>query len=375
MVKQLDLCAGELVEVRTKEEILSTLDQNGQLDNLPFMPQMFDYCGKQLRVYKRAHKTCDTVNRPSGRTMPNAVHLEGVRCDGAAYGGCQAGCLIFWKEAWLKRPSGSQRSLARLEHRDNSESGAPYGRCSEADVWDGTRSGDDGNDPTYVCQVTRLPAATGELSPWDIRQYIEDYRSGNVDLKTILAGFLYATYNNTINLGIGVGAILRWFYDRFQALRGGVPYPRHRGKIPEGQPTPAVTLNLRPGELVRIKSYREILETLNTTNKNKGLYFDAEMVPFCGGTYRVRTRVGRILNEKTGKMTVMKNERIILSEVFCLACYSEERYFCPRSIYSFWSETWLERVAPNTLASDVKACEDGPAKIETQRFVADTVVP
>jgi hypothetical protein len=35
--------------------------------------------------------------------MENAVHLTGVRCDGQAHGGCQAGCLIYWKEAWLKR--------------------------------------------------------------------------------------------------------------------------------------------------------------------------------------------------------------------------------------------------------------------------------
>ena len=26
------------------------------------MPQMFEYCGKRFKVYKRAHKTCDTVN-------------------------------------------------------------------------------------------------------------------------------------------------------------------------------------------------------------------------------------------------------------------------------------------------------------------------
>jgi len=362
MEQRLDLHAGELVEVRTKEEILSTLDKNGQLDNLPFMPQMFEYCGKQLRVYKRAHKTCDTVNRSSGRTMASAVHLEGVRCDGAAYGGCQAGCLIFWKEAWLKRPSGSEPSPFRLEQRPDRESGVPDRGCAEANVWAGTKNGSDSNDPTYVCQTTRLPAATGDLSPWDIRQYVEDYRSGNVDMKTILAGFFYATYNNTVNLGIGVGAILKWFYDRFQALRGGVPYPRRYGKIPEGQPTPTATLNLRPGELVRVKTYREILETLNTKNKNRGLYFDAEMVPFCGGTYRVRTRVGRFLNEKTGKMMVMKNERIILEDVYCRACYSEERHFCPRAIYSFWSETWLERLGPDARESDVKACQFEPAK-------------
>ena len=56
------LCAGDWVEVRSKEEILETLDKNGRLDGLPFMPQMFKYCGQRFQVYKRAHKTCDTVS-------------------------------------------------------------------------------------------------------------------------------------------------------------------------------------------------------------------------------------------------------------------------------------------------------------------------
>ena len=29
------------------------------------------------------------------------VLLEGARCNGAAHDGCEAGCLIFWKEEWL----------------------------------------------------------------------------------------------------------------------------------------------------------------------------------------------------------------------------------------------------------------------------------
>jgi len=52
---------GDWVEVRSKEEILRTLDKQGKLDGLPFMPQMFKYCGKRFRVYRRAHKTCDTI--------------------------------------------------------------------------------------------------------------------------------------------------------------------------------------------------------------------------------------------------------------------------------------------------------------------------
>src|SRR4051812_1539103 len=94
--------SGDWVEVRTKAEILSSLDNSGRLDGLPFMPQMFHYCGKQFRVFKRAHKTCDTISGTyEGRQLSDSVHLD-LRCDGQAYGGCQAACLIFWKEAWLK---------------------------------------------------------------------------------------------------------------------------------------------------------------------------------------------------------------------------------------------------------------------------------
>ena len=83
--------------------ILSTLDARGRLDELPFMAEMFRYCGRTFQVSKRAHKTCDPAVGIIGRSMTNTVHLENLRCDGAAHDGCEADCLIFWKEAWLKR--------------------------------------------------------------------------------------------------------------------------------------------------------------------------------------------------------------------------------------------------------------------------------
>src|SRR6267143_3601718 len=95
------LRAGDWVEVKSKEEILNSLDSRGQIEGLPFMPQMFQYCGQRFKVNKRAHKTCDTVNQTGGRRLAGGVHLE-LRCDGEAYGGCQAACLIFWKDVWLK---------------------------------------------------------------------------------------------------------------------------------------------------------------------------------------------------------------------------------------------------------------------------------
>src|SRR4051812_46349008 len=123
------LKAGEWVEIRSKEEILRTLDSNGQLDGMPFMPGMFQHCGKRVRVFKRAHKSCDTVNRPVGLKLRNAVHLEQLRCAGAEYGGCQAGCLLFWNTAWLKR-------LPAQEDESASASTGGLG-CTEESVWAG----------------------------------------------------------------------------------------------------------------------------------------------------------------------------------------------------------------------------------------------
>ena len=68
--------------------------------------------------------------------------------------------------------------------------------------------------------------------------------------------------------------------------------------------------------------------------------------PYCGGTYRVLKRVTKIIHEKTGKMLEMKTPSFILDSVICQSRYSECRLFCPRSIYSYWREIWLERVGP-----------------------------
>jgi hypothetical protein len=339
---------GDLVEVRSKQEILGTLDEMGRMEGLPFMPQMFQYCGKRFKVYKRAHKTCDTVFPVRGRRLSDSVHLD-LRCNGEAYGGCQAACLIFWKTAWLKPATQNGTPIVLSSRSEPLQTEPPVisASCTEADVCAGTITGDpkatDG--PRYICQATQLPYFTTTLCWWDIRQYLEDFTSGNVTFGRFLRGLIYASYNNLINSGIGVGRLLRWLYDSFQSLYGGIPYPRRSGTIPVDQPTPQCTLNLQPGELVRVKSYKEILATLNTKNMNRGLYFDAEAVPYCGGTYRVWSRVNKYIDEKTGKLILMKNSSILLEGGWCRSRYSECRMFCPRSIYTWWREIWLERVS------------------------------
>lgn len=337
---------GEWVEVRSKGEILRTLDERGELEGLPFMPEMFTFCGGRFRVYKQAHKTCDTVFPTRGRRLDRTVHLE-TRCDGQAHDGCQAGCLIFWKEAWLRPVNGELGPAARATsgtgYPDRGNEATP--RCSEGEVWARTRASDGNGDPVeYVCQATQVPYATRRLVWWDVRQYVRDYWSGNVGLWQILKGLTYATYYNISRAGVGVGPAMRWIYDRCCPVWGGTKFPWRSGPIPSGQPTPAAELDLQPGDVVRVRSHDEIVQTLNTETRNRGLAFDAEMVPYCGGTYRVLKRVTKLIDEKNGRMQQMRTPAVILDAVVCQGRYSSCRLFCPRSIYPLWREIWLERV-------------------------------
>jgi hypothetical protein len=327
---RLDLRAGDWVEVRSVEEIPATLDDLGSLDALPFMPEMLQYCGRRFRVFKSAHKTCDTIATYKNRRMNNAVHLEGLRCDGAAHGGCQAACLLFWKEAWLKPVHGPESTGVRAEEALTKVDGLS-GKASHCDLGTLTRAvrvkagTPESPEELYRCQATELVRATTPLKWWDPRQYLRDLLSRNVGLWDFLRYGALGT--------LKAGMRLYWRLGDYWEIRGSA-----------GDKTPAANLNLRPGELVQVRPKKEILGTLNVEAKNRGLSFDVEMMPYCGRTFRVLSRVEKIINDKTGKMIHLPNGCIILDGVMCSGCLSRRRMFCPRAIYPYWREIWLKRV-------------------------------
>jgi hypothetical protein len=359
-VQEAQLRAGDWVEVRSKEEILETLDKNGRIEEMPFMPQMFQYCGQRFQVYKRAHKTCDPIYSVAGRRLNNAVHLA-LRCDGKAHGGCQVGCLLFWKDAWLKRVNADSSDVSPAR-ADNGFSGKQP-RCTEQDVLKATtRPAEIGEKETrYVCQTTQLPEFTKALPWWSPAQYVEDYLSGNTTIPNIARGFFYTVF---VQYPTRV-AFARYTYNTLQALIGGAPSPVNVGLIRPGRPHPFVDLKLQTGDLVRVKSHQEIRATLSRNNKNRGLSFDVEMVPFCGHVYCVRTRVDRFIDEKTGRMMSLKTPAVILEGVSCQSRFSKRRMFCPRGLHSWWREVWLERVSEAVIG------EADPAPCETLQLQAD----
>ena len=329
----LALKVGDLVEVRSAEEIRATLDENGELDGLPFMPEMLAACGRRLTVHKVAHKSCDNIARTGMRRMTDAVHLTGARCDGSAHGGCENACSLYWKDQWLKRVDPDDPAPATPDPGHRVLLPLLLEKAQREPFEDG--------EPRYACQATEMLRATPQPLPRsDVSQYRDDIRSGNASVLAVLRAFLIDVFNHYQDLSVR-------FLPRPLRLRGGLHWGFVRGRVTSGR-TPTAHLDLRPGELVRIKSREEIMATLDANLLNRGMGFEAEMSRFCGRTARVKARANRCVDERTGRMLLMKNPCIILEDIVCEGAFTAN---CPREFVCWWREVWLERVEPVRPAS------------------------
>jgi hypothetical protein len=115
--KVLNLQPGEWVEVKSKEEILATLDEKDAYKGLGWMCNMWKHCGKRYCVYKRLEKM---VLESTGecRQLKNTVLLEGVTCDGKEWYDCDRSCYHFWREVWLRRVEGPQTPSGKEHHQE-----------------------------------------------------------------------------------------------------------------------------------------------------------------------------------------------------------------------------------------------------------------
>ncbi len=312
--------AGDRVVVRSPQEILLTLDANGTLDNHPFMPEMLNCCGKSFRVHRRVEKTCVDVEPPiqSNRRFAknDVVTLEGPRCDGGSHDGCNRGCRIYWKEAWLRRA-------------DSLETEEPVDEIALAELR--ARLKVKADEQRYFCQSTEMLRSTeafpGKMKPWLVKIALRQIRQQDLSPLEMAKFFV------------------RWF--RLKLHRGIAGDDRLRG--PHTKKTPVAVLDLKPGELVRIKPLDQIVATLDRKKRNRGMVVCHEMTRSCGAVAEVRYRVSRLVEERSGKMREL-NHTVTLkgpggepSQCDECLCYGEIGD-CPRGELMYWREIWLERV-------------------------------
>ena len=294
------LRTGQLVEVRSASEIAATLDRDGKLDGMPFMPEMARLCGRRFSVLHRADVTC--VEGLGLRRLSSCVFLDELRCDGAAHDGCQRGCLMFWKEAWLK-----------LVEETEPESAAPAGAARDLPLILPTRDGD-----RYVCQSTALAAATTPISRWDLRHLFTQWRDGE------------ASAGRVLHIG-------KWIVtNRLRKLAGRRELGFLAGdKLKNGKGD----LGLEAGDRVVVKTPAEIETTLDPGGRNTGLTFEPDMLALAGCRLKVAQPIRKMIHEETGKM-VKLTSTVSLEGIVCSGAHAHN---CPRANPLFWRESWLKR--------------------------------
>ena len=147
-----------------------------------------------------------------------------------------------------------------------------------------------------------------------------------------------------------------------RVLRPAAPIYRHVRRMLTPREAPAATrarrvperepLHMEPGEWVQVRSIEEINETLDGTQRYKGLYFMPDMERCCGGRFRVYKKVTTIKLEATGEIRLLRSPTVFLEGVYC---NGERHGGCDRACFHFWREAWLERVPPPDAPQDTSA--------------------
>jgi hypothetical protein len=94
---------GDLVRVRSREDIMATLDPFKELKGCAFLPEMYQYCGTQQRVLRSMQHFMDERDYKL-KKVRGVILLENIICNGTpTFGACDRCCFLFWREEWLER--------------------------------------------------------------------------------------------------------------------------------------------------------------------------------------------------------------------------------------------------------------------------------
>ena len=269
---------GDVVEVRSATEILATLDEDGSLDAVPFMPEMLPArreavhgvsTGREDLRHDRCHRqpANDRHRLPGG---PALRRLGPRRVSG------RLPDLLEGSVAAARRRRRRDEAPPTDDGRARGARAARRGRHEDHRELDGETT------EVWRCQATEAFKATTPLKVRDLGQYWREVRSRNYRLLRFVPLLVRAFV-------IEVAARTR--------LIGAVPAHgrRHEPAADRDAESPA-------GDVVTVRPPEEIARTLDPDGLNRGLSFDREMLPFCGRTCVVKERVNRIIDDRNGRM-------------------------------------------------------------------------
>lgn len=290
---------GFQVRVKSKELILALLNEKGMTDGLPFMPEMFPCCGEIFKIHKCISRIF--IEGTGVYEHKESFILEGVRCNGAFHRDCQRACNILWKKEWLE----STGTESKQNITEKKSDGQKYFFL----------------DKSLICQgqASVFLNYGKPLSFWDYKQYLYDIRTKNLSVSGILVMLCRTFFRRT-------------GWDFLKKLKSLTLLKNEKHLIGNS--------SIKKGDLVEIRSVKEIQMTLNKKNKLKGLLFSEVMWKFCGKKFRVLKQIEHMINEQTGVFVKLSDTYLLNNNI----CDGLDFRGCPRECYWFWKKDWLKKL-------------------------------
>jgi hypothetical protein len=100
---------------------------------------------------------------------------------------------------------------------------------------------------------------------------------------------------------------------------------------------------MRPGDMVRVRSKQEIQSMLDPWAKYKGCLFVGRMYQYCDKIYPIFKEVDFFYDEAKQRMCKCK-DIVLLDNVLCNGRQKLYLQDCDRSCFYFWHKDWLEKI-------------------------------
>ena len=97
---------GEVVNVKSREDISQLLNNENKLDGFLFMEQMWQFCGSTYPILKVVKSIFNEHKKRTYRPTANIYILDHILCDGNVSQfqfTCDHACFLLWHEDWLEK--------------------------------------------------------------------------------------------------------------------------------------------------------------------------------------------------------------------------------------------------------------------------------
>lgn len=101
--------------------------------------------------------------------------------------------------------------------------------------------------------------------------------------------------------------------------------------------------DFKEGDLVKVCSKEQILQTLDKNNKLNGCHFMDEMWKYCNSQQKVLKKIEYFYDEANLRMCKARNT-VLLKDLYCSGDLQRFEQGCDRCCLFFWRTEWLGKI-------------------------------